>query len=258
MRRRQAPIRGLLLLGFMNLVLLGCQLPGAAPPTPVIIVQNAQGTPLAGAGVGPTVAPVTPTPGLNLITNGSFASDWSTGWQRDTGQAITGQSVTQVISASQGSSGKAVRLVHDGASYLELYQSVNLDSLNVTLSAQINPMAEAPCRGIFKACTGVAWISFVLRDAQDKELGRFSYLYPGSKDQINMASNATTRMILLQPNWQTIRFNLGQEITNTLPKLNATAVKKVVVSLTVGSVGDCGPGECYAEVQVTEVQVTKN
>ncbi|MEI6181208.1 MAG: hypothetical protein WCP31_10665 [Chloroflexales bacterium] len=256
MRRRQQTLGRLLLGGLLSLYMIGCQLPGSTPPTPVVIIQNAQGTPLAGAGVGPTVAPITPTPGPNLITNGSFASDWSTGWQRDTGQAITGQSVTQVVSTSQGSSGKAVRLVHDGTSYLELYQVVSLDSLDVILSAQINPMAEASCRGILKACTGVAAIGFVLRDAQDKELGRFSYLYPGSKDQINMASTATTRFILLQPNWQTIRFNLGQEIINTLPKLNGTAVKKVVVSLTAGSVGDCDPGQCYAEVQATDIQIT--
>jgi hypothetical protein len=236
-------------------MLVACQASGGAPGGPTVVVMNAQGTPIGGTGSqapGPTA---TPTPPANLLRNGGFANDWSEGWERDTGGVISGQNITEVIASSSGTSGKAVRLVHDGPAYLALTQVVALDTLNVNLSARVNLMAEASCRGILKTCMGVAGISFMFLDRNHQEVGVITYMYPGNADQLTMASDATRRLILLQPGWQTVRFNVQQELKNTLPSVDPDSIKHLRVMLTAGALGDCSPGQCYAELQATELVV---
>lgn len=240
------------LLGF---VLVGCQASGSAPAGPTVVVMNAQGTPIGGTGSqapGPTA---TPTPPANLLRNGGFASDWAEGWERDSGGVISGQNITEVIASSSGSSGKAVRLVHDGPAYLALNQVVALGTLNVNISARINPMAETSCRGILKTCMGVAGISFMFLDRNEQDVGVITYMYPGNADQLTIASDVKRRLILLQPGWQTVRFNVQQELKNTLPSVDPDSIKHLRVMLTAGALGDCGPGQCYAELQATELVV---
>ena len=259
MRRRQRTLGWLLLGGLLSLYIIGCQLPGSTPPTPVVIVQNAQGTPLAGAGVGPTVAPATPTPAPSLVQNGTFALEWTTGWQRNTGSTMTGQNITEVIATSEGSSGKAVRLVHDGADYLAISQTIRLPSLEVSISAKLNPSAETPCRGILKSCTGQAGLMITLYGANlapGKELGQFLYLYPGSDPNLRQTSAGNSHFVFLSQGWQTISIaNLRQEIINSLPDVNPTAVQAIQILIVAGSRGSCDPGKCYAEVQATDIQI---
>lgn len=247
--RRVSSVVGMLI----GLLLVGCQPFGGSSSPPSITVLNAQGTPLAVGGTpGPTP---TPTPPANLLRNGGFVSDWSDGWVRDTGGVIGGQNITEVIASSSGSSGKAVRLIHDGPNYLALTQVIELDSLDVTINARVNPQAEASCHGILKTCMGVAGISFMFLDHKEQDIGVITYMYPGNASQLTIASDAKRRLILLQLGWQTIRFNLKQELVNTLPELDRSSIAKLRVMLTVGALGDCGPGQCYAEIQATELVV---
>lgn len=259
LRLKQRHLWGSVLL-WVLIALGGCQVPGTAAPTTVIIVRNAQGTPLAGAGGGPTTAPVTPTPAPSLVQNGDFALEWTNGWQRDTGSTMTGQNVTEVITTSEGSSGKAVRLVHDGTNYLAIYQTIPISSTNVSISAKINPSAETPCKGILASCTGQAGLIVTLHGdhpAPGKELGQILYLYPGSDQDLRQTSTGTSRFVFLSQGWQNISIaNLRQEIINGLPSVNPTAVKTIQIMIVAGSRGSCDPGKCYAEVQATDIQVT--
>lgn len=241
-------------VGVLSLfALTGC-LPGqGSQPTPVVIVQNPQGTIV---GNGQAMAP-TPTPvaAANLVQNGDFLADWNTGWQRDTGGQINGQSVTEVVSASRAASGHAVRLVHDGSDVLSIYQEVPLESLNVTVTAQVNPTAETPCKGILAHCSGMSGMAFYFLDKNNADLGALIYLYPGTDEKLRQTSNATLRYVFLNPGWQTIRFQVRQELVNTLPSIDVRAVTGLRVMIVAGSVGKCGPGDCHAEVIATDIQI---
>lgn len=246
--------------------LTGCQAPWDPPArTPVVVVMNDQGTPQrnVGSAVSSVVPVATPTtgPNPNLVQNSDFSSEWTTGWERATGP-ISGQSIVELISASQSSSGKAVRIVHDGANYLAIKQLLPVPSPNVRISVKINPSADTPCRGILKACTGQAGIIIAIygKDMSDgKELGQLAYLYPGNNAKFRQSSTAQLRFIFLEPGWQTISIpNLQQAVINSLPNVKADAIKAIQINIVAGSIGGCDPGTCYAEVQATDVQVMVN
>ncbi|NCC33319.1 MAG: hypothetical protein EOM24_15075 [Chloroflexia bacterium] len=243
--------------------LIACQGQGTPSSGPNVVIMNAQGTPVGGTASGVVATPAataTPVPQPNLLENGDFASDWTDGWERDNGPVINGQSVVEVIPSSRGSSGNAVRLLHDGAGFLSVYQVIELTSPDVVISAEINPTAETPCGGFLKACTGMAGILIYLLQGtegtpNERTIGSLGYLYPGTNDRLRQTSDATARYLFVPQGWQTVRLNLRQEIVNSLPGVELSAVKGVMVGVIVGSVGECDPGQCYAEVQATNLKI---
>ncbi|HEY1011845.1 MAG TPA: hypothetical protein VGE07_04015, partial [Herpetosiphonaceae bacterium] len=216
---------------------------------------DAQGTPRPAADAPPP-APPTSAPAVNLLRNGAFTANWTDGWTRKPGEKINGQSITEVVDAPESASGRAVRLVHDGASILGISQFVDLESPDVRFSGRVQAQAETPCKGILMHCTGHAGIILELFGGDGpagEPLAMVFFYYAGTDPDLRPASSATIRHIELRPTWEEISFHLRRDVENSLPAVDPSAIGGVRVSLFAGSSANCDPGSCLAELLASDL-----
>jgi hypothetical protein len=235
-------------------ILIACG--GTPSGDPVVIVENEQGTPLADSSIPPTATPVLPT---NLIANGDFQRPWEEGWERDTGEVVNGQSVTEVFATSQADSGQGVRLIHSGDSELSISQTIEVPTLDATFQAQISTTAENPCMGILRGCSGLSGLIISLHeDASntDESAGELIWINIGRyNEDEHFPSSSTRNVVFVEPGWLTISVNLAETITNRLPDVDVDRIEAVTITLVAGTAGQCDPGECRAEVQVADIEL---
>lgn len=245
--------RAMLLAGAVGLGLAGCQRERQQARTPIVQVQNNQGTvlPSAQPGATPTAPPV-----ANLLTNGDFRANWTTGWTRKPGDPINGQSITEVIDSPDAASGKAARLVHDGESTLGLSQFIKLESPDMVFAARVHPRATTPCKGILAHCTGLSGVvlEFFGGEAPEgKPLAMVFFANYGTDGALYPASSQTVRHISLSPRWQDIDFHVRRDVENSLPAVDPASIKGLRISLFAGSSAHCGPGDCLAELEAADI-----
>ena len=100
----------------------------------------------------PASPPPPARPSGNLLTNGDFMQPWNVGWKRAIGNLEKGANAVKV--EEHPHAGRMVHLRHVGKSYLALYQSVPVESVDLWFEVSFQARAwEGPIWGFSGAGT---------------------------------------------------------------------------------------------------------
>lgn len=228
--------------------------PGASP-TPVATI-----TPLAtitGMVLTPTLALPAAVPGPNLIQNGDFSREWVDGWERQ----VEGLNGVQVVEERLLTGEPPLPTLHigkTGAGMLRVVQHVGLTGSVEELVfrsrlrlAGVNEPSGAEGRSalilLYENADGDPLGASVWLDSSASTSGLWGGGLP--------AFGPMTALRLLEPGWQTVEINLRREFIDRLPDVDAAAVRRITVVLTVVAGPGCPPDGCPAELDVADLSL---
>lgn len=198
-----------------------------------------------------------PAPQANLLINGDFREPWHQGWQRDHGDELPFNPITQ--NAAEGER-VFVRLSQSGPYYLEIHQMVAVTPGPLLFEGQIK-LADAVAGNVDQAGRALFMLVYYGED-QTAPLA-WSIWHTGSQDlpwgrgSLPPEIGPNVALSLVADNdWSPIEIDIRQEVINRFLTIeNPDDIRHIKVVLTSIGGSACGMQECTSEIQAAELRL---
>lgn len=236
--------------------------PPTATPFPTITPLPTE-TPIVGVVLPPPTAIVAGPPeagAINLLQNGEFTRDWADGWTREANE-LSGGDVIEVRRLTDDVPVRGLWMEKAGAGSLALVQHVVLaDSIDNTLLRGRLRLNGSGATGVGQE--GRSALLILYEAADGRQLGATALL-DGSADASNLWGNpplpepsSSFAYEFLPPDeWQSLDIVLGQALRESLPDVDADAVRQITVMLLLLSDDACAADACRAVLEAAGLQV---
>ncbi|MDH5186180.1 MAG: hypothetical protein OEZ20_03260 [candidate division WOR-3 bacterium] len=154
------------------------------------------------------------------LINGNFEQELDTGWQAAT-QDYAGMNNIKRVKVDKNHYAYLKKI---WCGYAQLFQTIKLEDLDQNFSVR----ARLSARSNREDYSATAAIILSYLDGEDKELAETRIAYSTAE----MSDTPTLHIYQAKPSeWQTYSFNLKEELTSHLSKIDTEEIKKLKIAL---------------------------